>query len=69
VLTDDYFSVPEEQIKNIESVLTVLGGKVVYAAEPFTDLAPPALPPVSPSWSPVAHFGGYQNPKKAGTPP
>ena len=26
-LTDDYFSVPEEQIKGIESVLTVVGGK------------------------------------------
>ena len=68
VLTEDYFNVPEEQIKNIESVLTVVGGRIVYAAEPFTDLAPPPLPPVSPSWSPVAHFGGYQNPTKAGAP-
>jgi predicted amidohydrolase YtcJ len=64
VLGDDYFAVPEEQIKNIESVLTVVGGKVVYAAEPFQDLAPPPLPAVSPPWSPVAHFGGYQNPKR-----
>lgn len=68
VLSDDYFTVPEEQIKNIESVLTVVGGKIVYAAEPFPDLAPPPLPPVSPAWAPVAHFGGYQNPKKAGAP-
>ena len=58
VLTANYFSVPEEQIKNLESVLTVVGGKVVYAAAPFQDLAPPPLPPVSPAWSPVAHFGG-----------
>jgi predicted amidohydrolase YtcJ len=64
VLTEDYFTVPEEQIRNIESVLTVVGGNIVYAAEPFEDLAPPPLPPVSPSWSPVAHFGGYQNPKR-----
>jgi predicted amidohydrolase YtcJ len=63
VLSEDYFTVPEEQIKNIESVLTMVGGKVVYATEPFQDLAPPPLPPVSPAWSPVAHFGGYQNQK------
>ena len=68
ILTDDYFTVPEEQIKHIESVLTVVGGKIVYAAEPFMDLAPPPLPPVSPSWSPIVQFGGYQNPKKAAAP-
>jgi predicted amidohydrolase YtcJ len=68
VLSDDYFTVPEEQIKTIESLLTVVAGQVVYAAKPFEDVAPPALPPVSPAWSPVAHFGGYQNQKKAEPP-
>jgi len=58
VLSADYFSVPEEQIKSIESVLTMVGGKVVYAADEFASLDPPALP-VSPDWSPVAKFGGY----------
>ena len=29
-LTEDYFSVPEENIKGIESVLTIVGGKMVY---------------------------------------
>ena len=53
-------SVPEERIKSIEAVLTVLGGEVVYAAAPFETLAPPPLPAVLPAWSPVAHFGGYQ---------
>jgi len=62
VLSDDYFSVDEEQIKDIHSMLTVVGGRVVYAEEPFEALAPPALPPVSPKWSPVAFFGGYQHP-------
>ena len=61
VLSQDYFSVPEERIKDIESLLTVVGGKVVHAAEPFAalgeGLTPPPLPPVSPAWSPVAHFG------------
>ena len=31
VLSADYFAVPEEEIRGIESVLTVVGGKVVYA--------------------------------------
>src|ERR1700678_778287 len=31
VLSADYFSIPEEKIKQLESVLTVVGGKVVYA--------------------------------------
>lgn len=60
VLSDDYFTVPEEKIMDLQSVLTVVDGEVVYAAEPFRVHAPPPLPPVSPAWSPVAHFGGYQ---------
>jgi hypothetical protein len=62
VLSADYLTVPEEQIKNIESVLTVVGGKIVYAARPFRRFAPAPLPAVIPAWSPVAHFGGYQKP-------
>src|SRR6266536_241962 len=58
VLSADYFSIPDEEIKQLESVLTVVGGKVVYATEEFSKLAPPALP-VSPSWSPVKEYGGY----------
>src|SRR5262249_13081429 len=58
VLSADYFSVPEEEIKRIESVLTVVGGKVVYGAGEFERLAPPPLP-VSPDWSPVKAYGGY----------
>jgi predicted amidohydrolase YtcJ len=30
VLSDDYFTCPEERIRAIRSVLTVVGGKVVY---------------------------------------
>jgi hypothetical protein len=58
VLSADYFSIPEEEIKHLESVLTIVGGKVVYASDEFSKLAPPALP-VSPSWSPVKEYGGY----------
>src|SRR5258705_12770008 len=45
-------------MKDREAVLTIVGGKVVYATDEFSKLAPPALP-VSPSWSPVKEFGGY----------
>jgi hypothetical protein len=58
ILSADYFSIPDEEIKQLESVLTIVGGKIVYAAEEFSKLAPPALP-VSPSWSPVKEYGGY----------
>jgi len=61
VLSADYFSIPEIDIKSLESVLTMVGGKVVYASQEFQKLDPPALP-VLPEWSPVAHFGGYGAP-------
>ena len=34
VLTEDYLTVPDDCIRKIRSVLTVVGGKVVYAAQP-----------------------------------
>ncbi|MCM2279004.1 MAG: amidohydrolase [Oligoflexia bacterium] len=57
-LSDDYFSVDVEEIKNLSSVLTVVGGEVVYGSDIFESLSPP-LPPVMPDWSPVKKFGGY----------
>src|SRR6516165_3470079 len=62
VLSADYFSIPEEDIKHLESILTVVGGKVVYASAEFSKLAPPPLQ-VSPDWSPVKRYGGYQQSK------
>jgi hypothetical protein len=60
-LTDDYLSVPEEQIKGIESVLTIVGGDIVHATEEFASHAPPQIQ-VLPEWSPVKVFGGYGAP-------
>jgi predicted amidohydrolase YtcJ len=65
VLSDDYFSVPDERISDITSVLTMVGGKVVHGSHEFANLAPP-LPPAMPDWSPVRHFGGYQSPIESG---
>jgi predicted amidohydrolase YtcJ len=66
-LSDDYFTIDEPHIKYLTSVLTVVNGKVVYADEEFSPLAPPPLP-VSPSWSPVAEFGGYSRYRPASPP-
>ena len=63
VLSADYFSIPQEEIKQLESVLTIVGGKIVYASAEFSKLAPPPLK-ISPDWSPVKHHGGYQQSKK-----
>jgi len=57
VLSADYFAVPVEEIKGIEALLTVMGGRVVHAAAEFGNLAPP-LPPVSPDWAPSGVYGG-----------
>jgi predicted amidohydrolase YtcJ len=58
VLSADYFSVPDEEIKRIESVLTVVDGKIVYGADDFAHLSPPPVP-ILPEWSPVKAYGGY----------
>lgn len=60
-LSADYFSVEEEKIKWIESVLTVVGGKIVHAADEFGPLSPGDLP-VTPDWSPVALVPGHWKP-------
>jgi len=60
-LSADYFSVDDEAIKWIESVLTVVGGKVVYGSLEFEKLGPPRLP-VMPDWSPVVNVPGHWKP-------
>jgi predicted amidohydrolase YtcJ len=57
VLSADYFTVPEDEIKGIESLLTVMDGMIVHGSGAFAGLAPP-LPPVSPGWAPTGVYGG-----------
>ncbi|MDY6983569.1 MAG: amidohydrolase family protein, partial [Pseudomonadota bacterium] len=57
VLSADFMQVPEDEIQFIESVLTITGGRIVYGAADFGNLAPP-LPPASPAWSPANTYGG-----------
>lgn len=58
VLTADYLAIPEEEIKRLESVLTIVGGRIVYTEDEFRQFGPVPLP-VSPDWSPVKTVGGY----------
>jgi predicted amidohydrolase YtcJ len=67
VLSADYLQVPGDEIQDITSVLTLLGGKVVYGDGEFDQLSPP-LPPAMPDWSPVRSYGGYQLRGQGGQP-
>ncbi len=60
VLSSDYFTVSDREIRQIESVLTVVGGEPVFGAQEFAELAPPP-PPAMPDWSPVGVYGGYDH--------
>jgi len=58
ILSDDYMSVPKERISHISALLTMVGGKVVYGAEKYAALAPPAIK-VSPDWLPIGTYPSY----------
>ncbi len=64
VLSADYFTVPENDIGHLESVLTITGGRIVHASGAYKHLDPPRVP-VDPSWSPgrrrtvAAYVGTY----------
>jgi predicted amidohydrolase YtcJ len=65
----DYFSCAEDEIADISSDLTIVGGKVVYAADDFASLDKSPPPAAMPDWSPVRRYGGYAawaDPKRAG---
>ncbi|MGK6341404.1 amidohydrolase [Chryseobacterium sp. DT-3] len=58
VLDKDYFTIEDEEIKSIESEMTIVNGKIVYAKGEFSSFAPPSIP-VLPDWSPVNLYNGY----------
>ncbi|MEJ1969131.1 MAG: amidohydrolase [Rhizomicrobium sp.] len=55
----DYFACAEDDIADLTSDLTIVGGRVVYGAGDFAPLDEMAIPPAMPDWSPVRHYGGY----------
>lgn len=60
ILDQDYFSIPEDDIKKLKSNLTIVDGKIVYADEQFKAFSKEKLE-VIPAWSPVKYYGGYQD--------
>ncbi|MDQ3203656.1 MAG: amidohydrolase [Pseudomonadota bacterium] len=57
-LSADYFHIADEAVKGIESVLTIVDGKIVYGTAEFEKLGPPPIP-VVPEWSPVTKVPGH----------
>ena len=62
LLSKDYFTIPDDEIRTISSVLTIVDGRVVFGAQEYSNLAP-KLPETLPAWSPIKYFGGYYNTK------
>ncbi|VVN98639.1 N-substituted formamide deformylase [Pseudomonas fluorescens] len=60
-LSADYFHIEDEAVKWIESVLTIVDGKIVYGSVEFEKLGPPPVP-VVPEWSPVVNVPGHWKP-------
>ena len=58
VLSKDFFKIPDEEIKDIYSIMTVVGGEIVHASDEFSQFNPP-IPLVSPDWSPIITHGTY----------
>jgi predicted amidohydrolase YtcJ len=59
LLNQDLEAIPDEALLKLQSVLTLVDGKIVFGQAPFAQWAPAPLP-VIPAWSPVAAYGGYQ---------
>jgi predicted amidohydrolase YtcJ len=55
----DFFACPESDIADTTSLLTIVGGRVVYGANGFNQLEDVTVPPAMPEWSPVRVYGGY----------
>jgi predicted amidohydrolase YtcJ len=55
----DYFACAEDEIADTTSLLTMVGGKIVYGSGDFASFEEVEVPPAMPDWSPVRTFGGY----------
>jgi predicted amidohydrolase YtcJ len=59
LLNKDYFTISDDELTTVSSLLTIVDGKIVYADGDYKALAPPVIP-VVPLWSPVKFYGGIQ---------
>ena len=55
----DYFACGEDEIADTTSLLTMVGGRIVFGAGDYAPLQSVTPPPAMPDWSPVRRFGGY----------
>src|SRR6202043_169414 len=55
----DYFFCGPDEIADTTSDLTVVGGKVVYAAGDYSRFDEGSVPPAMPDWSPVRNLEGH----------
>lgn len=55
----DFFACTDDEIASTTSLLTIVGGKVVYAHGDFAAYQDNEPPAAMPDWSPVRIFGGY----------
>ncbi|WP_199100613.1 amidohydrolase [Dyella sp. ASV21] len=55
----DFFGCAEDDIADTTSLLTIVGGRVVYGAGDFESFNEVQVPPAMPEWSPVRAYGGY----------
>jgi predicted amidohydrolase YtcJ len=61
----DFFACAEDDIAETTSLLTIVGGKVVYGVDQFASFDDGVVPPAMPDWSPVRRFGGFAGWKNA----
>ncbi|PJJ85036.1 amidohydrolase [Mucilaginibacter auburnensis] len=59
IISDDYFTQTPEKVKQINALMTIVNGRIVFARGKYASECPP-IADVTPSWSPVKFYGGYQ---------
>ena len=58
LLSQDVMTIPEDDIKQIQSTLTIVNGKIVYASVDYKEFKI-ISPEIQPEWSPLKTFGSY----------
>jgi hypothetical protein len=64
ILSADFFSIEVDAIKELESELTMVGGRVVYANGAYSGLAIKA-PEIKQVWLPINEYGKYYKSSKS----
>ncbi|WP_186211916.1 amidohydrolase [Burkholderia gladioli] len=63
----DFFGCAEDDIAGTTALLTVVGGRIVWGAGPFSHHDAP-IPPAMPDWSPARSYGGWGATQREGAP-